>query len=124
MGGGGQYLKHEVFSCERRKREAMLGGGGRYELGTLRYELGTLSHTENNSNLSILRAVAASLRVNVSILIHRMHEREFCRVQARVRGSGGMLPREIFEKSVHLGAFWHIFMQFNSLSNSFIFQQA
>ena len=36
-GGGGQYLKHEIFSCERRRREAMLGraGGGRYELGTL-----------------------------------------------------------------------------------------
>ena len=46
LGGGGQYLKHEIFSCERRRREAMLGrgGGGRYELGTL-------SHTENNSNL-------------------------------------------------------------------------
>ena len=43
-GGGGQYLKHEIFSCERRRREAMLGRGGRYELGTL-------SHTENNSNL-------------------------------------------------------------------------
>ena len=23
-GGGGQYLKHEIFSCERRRREAML----------------------------------------------------------------------------------------------------
>ena len=44
-GGGGQYLKHEIFSCERRRREAMLGRGGG------RYELGTLSHTENNSNL-------------------------------------------------------------------------
>ena len=43
-GGGGQYLKHEIFSCERRRREAILGRGGRYELGTL-------SHTENNSNL-------------------------------------------------------------------------
>ena len=43
-GGGGQYLKHEIFSCERRRREAMLGRGGRYELGTL-------SHTENNFNL-------------------------------------------------------------------------
>ena len=41
---GGQYLKHEIFLCERRRREAMLGRGGRYELGTL-------SHTENNSNL-------------------------------------------------------------------------
>ena len=39
LGGGGQYLKHEIFSCERRRREAMLGRGGRYELGTL-------SHTE------------------------------------------------------------------------------
>ena len=28
MGGGGQYLKHEIFSCERRRREAMLGRGG------------------------------------------------------------------------------------------------
>ena len=46
LGVGGQYLKHEIFSCERRRREAMLhvGRGGRYELGTL-------SHTENNSNL-------------------------------------------------------------------------
>ena len=44
MLGRGQYLKHEIFSCERRRREAMLGRGGRYELGTL-------SHTENNSNL-------------------------------------------------------------------------
>ena len=26
--------------------------------------------------------------VNVSVLIHRMHECEFCRCQARVRGSG------------------------------------
>ena len=43
-GGGGQYLKHEIFSCERRRCKAMLGRGGRYELGTL-------SHTENNSNL-------------------------------------------------------------------------
>ena len=46
MLGGGGYLKHEIFSCERRRREAMLGRGG----GS-RYELGTLSHTENNSNL-------------------------------------------------------------------------
>ena len=44
LGGGGQYLKHEIFLFERRRREAMLGRGGRYELGTL-------SHTENNSNL-------------------------------------------------------------------------
>ena len=44
LGGGGQYLKDEIFSCERRRREAMLGRGGRYELGTL-------SHAENNSNL-------------------------------------------------------------------------
>ena len=44
-GGGGQYLKHEIFLCERRRREAMLGRGRG------RYELGTLSHTENNSNL-------------------------------------------------------------------------
>ena len=28
LGGGGQYLKHEIFSCERRRREAMLGRGG------------------------------------------------------------------------------------------------
>ena len=28
FGGGGQYLKHEIFSCERRRREAMLGRGG------------------------------------------------------------------------------------------------
>ena len=32
LGGGGQCLKHEIFSCERRRREAMLGrvcvGGG------------------------------------------------------------------------------------------------
>ena len=44
MLGGGQYLEHEIFSCERRRREAVLGRGGRYELATL-------SHTENNSNL-------------------------------------------------------------------------
>ena len=25
---GAQYLKHKVFSFERRRREAMLGGGG------------------------------------------------------------------------------------------------
>ena len=28
LGGGGQYLKQEIFSCERRRREAMLGRGG------------------------------------------------------------------------------------------------
>ena len=28
FGGGGQYLKHEIFSCERRRRETMLGRGG------------------------------------------------------------------------------------------------
>ena len=28
LGGGAQYLKHKVFSCERRWREAMLGGSG------------------------------------------------------------------------------------------------
>ena len=28
MLGGGQYLKHEIFSCERRRREAMLRRGG------------------------------------------------------------------------------------------------
>ena len=28
MLGGGAYLKHEIFSCERRRREAMLGRGG------------------------------------------------------------------------------------------------
>ena len=28
MLGGGEYLKHEIFSCERRRREAMLGRGG------------------------------------------------------------------------------------------------
>ena len=44
LGGGGAIFKHEIFSCERRRREAMLGRGGRYELGTL-------SHIENNSNL-------------------------------------------------------------------------
>ena len=51
-----------------------------------------------------------------------MHEREHRRWQARVVGSGGMLPREIFEKSVQLGAFWHIFMQFYYFSESIIFQ--
>ena len=45
------------------------------------------------------------------------------RRQAQVGGSGGMLPQEIFEKSVQLGAFCHIFMQFNYLSESIIFQQ-
>ena len=28
LGGGVQYLRHEIFSCERRGREAMLGRGG------------------------------------------------------------------------------------------------
>ena len=28
LGGGGQCLKHEIVSCERRRREAMLGRGG------------------------------------------------------------------------------------------------
>ena len=42
-GGGVQYLKHEIFICERRRREAMLGRGGG---GGGPYELGTLSHTE------------------------------------------------------------------------------
>ena len=58
---------------------------------------------------------------NVSVMKHRMHEREFRMWQARVRGSGYMLSREIFEKSVHLGAFWHIFIQLNSFSESFFF---
>ena len=40
------------------------------------------------------------------------------------RGSGGMLHQEMFEKSVQLGALWQIFMQFNSFSESVIFQQA
>ena len=40
-----------------------------------------------------------------------MYEREHRRWQARV-GVWGMLPREIFEKSVQLGSFWHMFMQF------------
>ena len=68
----------------------------------------------------VVMVVATSLRVNVSVLIHRMHECEFCRCQARVRGSGACFPGFI-EKSAHFGAFWHIFMQFNSLSESFIF---
>ena len=37
------------------------------------------------------------------------------------RGSAGMLPREIFEKSVQLGAFWHICMQFDSFSEASFF---
>ena len=61
LGGGGQYLKHGIFSCERRRREAMLGRGGGGG-----YELGTLSHTENKFQ-PILRVVATSLRVNVSV---------------------------------------------------------
>ena len=69
---------------------------------------------------SILRVVATSLRV----CVHTMYEREHRRLQARVGRSGGMLPREKFEKSVQLGAFWHIFMQFISCSESIIFQQA
>ena len=28
LGGGGQYLKHEIFSCEHRRHKAMLGRGG------------------------------------------------------------------------------------------------
>ena len=53
-----------------------------------------------------------------------MHEHEHHRWQVRVGGSGGVLPREIFEKSVQLGAFWHIIKQFNYFSESIIFQQA
>ena len=36
----------------------------------------------------------------------------------------GHAPPGKFEKSVQLGAFWHIFMQFISCSESIIFQQA
>ena len=39
----------------------------------------------------------------MTVLKHRMHEREYRMWQVRVGGSGGMLPREIFEKSVQLG---------------------
>ena len=39
-------------------------------------------------------------------------------------GLGGMLPQKIFEKSVQLGAFFHIFMHLNYFSESVIFQQA
>ena len=39
------------------------------------------------------------------------------------RGSGGMLPRGNFEKSMQLGAFWRIFMQFISCSESIIYQR-
>ena len=69
---------------------------------------------------SILRVVATSLRV----CVHKMYEREHRRWQAQVGRSGGMLPREKNEKAVQLGAFWHIFMQFISCSESIIFQQA
>ena len=39
------------------------------------------------------------------------------------RGQGGLgrASPGFIEKSAHFGAFWHIFMQFNSLSESFIF---
>ena len=37
------------------------------------------------------------------------------------KGVWGHASPGFIEKSVHLGAFWHIFMQFNSLSESFIF---
>ena len=40
------------------------------------------------------------------------------------RGGGGGLGHAspgFIEKSAHFSAFWHIFMQFNSLSESFIF---
>ena len=40
------------------------------------------------------------------------------------KGVLGHASPEFIEKSMHLGVFWHIFMQFNSLSVSFIFQQA
>ena len=40
---------------------------------------------------------------NVSVMKHRMHERDFRRWQARVRGSGGMLPPGIFLKIGALG---------------------
>ena len=72
---------------------------------------------------SILRVVATSLRV----CVHKMYERERRRRQAQVGRPGGMLPpppREKIEKSVQLGAFWHIFMQCISCSESIIFQQA
>ena len=82
---GGQYLKHEIFSCERRRREAMLGRGG--------VVMNWHTFTHRKQFQPILRVVATSLRVNVSVLIHRMHECEFCRCQARVRGSGACFPR-------------------------------
>ena len=53
LGGGGvQYLKHEIFICERRRREAMLrrGGGGRYELGTLSHTEIIPTYTQGRSN--------------------------------------------------------------------------
>ena len=61
---------------------------------------------------------------NVSVMKQGMYQREFRRWQVCVRGSGGMLPREIFEKSLHLGAFWHIFMQFKFFQKASFFQQA
>ena len=37
------------------------------------------------------------------------------------KGGLGHASAGFIEKSAHFGAFWHILMQFNSLSESFIF---
>ena len=63
-----------------------------------------------------------SRRFCVTVLKHRMYERELCRWQVRV-GRGGLLPQEHFEKSVQYGGFWHVFMQFISCSESIIFNR-
>ena len=67
-----------------------------------------------------------SRRFCVTVLKHRMYEREHCRLQVRVGrggGGGGLLPQEHFEKSVQYGDFWHVFMQFISCSESIIFNR-
>ena len=50
LGGGGQYLKHEIFSCERRRREAMLGGGVVMNLAHFRTPKRIPTYTQGRSN--------------------------------------------------------------------------
>ena len=59
----------------------------------------------------------------VTVLKHRMYERENCMWQCMGRGVWGQAPRGNFEKSMQLGAFWRIFMQFISCSESIIYQR-
>ena len=51
-GGGGQYLKHEIFSCERRRREAMLGRGGSVVMNLAHFHTPKIipTYTQGRSN--------------------------------------------------------------------------